>query len=190
MKKREELIKVIENFILTCRIFIHKFQFHEVSLFMTIICNFQNRKYIHYLLELYEYLKFQNIPNKLRFALCEILINLGKCNEATIILNTNASNSLKKLSIEAEIFWWNGNFAECIHASNALLEKRVGLDIRLHLLCTRGIAYFFLGEWEKAPQDLEIVINKKSTRIPNVYFYAIVYWQQFRGFVALIFQHV
>lgn len=53
-------------------------------------------------------------------------------------------------TVEAERLWWNGDYENSINICLSLLEKPVSIELEYESKMHMGIAYFFLGEWEKA----------------------------------------
>lgn len=68
-------------------------------------------------------------------------------------------------AIRCEIFYWVGNFEECINISNELL-KVISLEdaLRSYIHLNLAIAYFFLGEWNLSNDNLN-KISESSKRI-------------------------
>lgn len=63
-------------------------------------------------------------------------------------------------AIRCELFYWIGNFEECINISNDLL-KMISLEdnLRYYIYLNLAIAYFFLGKWDLSNNNLNKIFE-------------------------------
>jgi len=158
----------IQNYIIVSNSFSPKFNTSDIPLYKNIINKLEGRQNIYFLLMIFNYLKSKKIPHNLRIFFGNALIDIGKFQEAiSLIKSEKIDLTLESSTLLAEINWWEGRFLACIQLSSQLLFKKPSYSIYINLLCSRGIGYFFMGDWVKAKIDLEMVIQKNNQLIPQ-----------------------
>lgn len=155
-------VKAVQNYILLATSFSIEFSSHDNSFYKSLINTMQGKQNTYFLLLLFDFLRYKDIDENLREHLCESLINIGRFIEANELLAHYQLSSSKLKAIQTELYWWLGEFNKCIDSSSYLLREPNEIDIKLRLLCSRGIGYFFLGRWNEAQNDLFNVIKERE----------------------------
>ncbi len=159
---KEEVIQnplhpmALHNYILLLDNFEFGWDEKETPLYLSIIPRLKGRQNSYYLLTLYSYLIKHPIPDSLRTSLCDALIECGRFDHAACILKDHFHDKAY-FSLAAELLWWQGDFQSCIEKSSSYLSQHPESPTKL--LCSRGIGYFFQGQWPEASSDLNQVIS-------------------------------
>ncbi len=155
--------KALQSYILLLKTFDYKLNNSDTNFYIKLIFLLKGRQYTYYLIILYNYFLKKSPELPLLLAICESLIEIGKFDEVDklISLSCEEYNELSALLIET--LWWKGHFHECIQAANNFLRNQKQANV----LCSRGIAYFFLGLWDKSSSDLKQVIKITSNSAPK-----------------------
>ena len=162
---KEELlvlnIKSIHQFILILKSFSPEFNQSDSNLFKDLINKLNGKQNQHFLLLLYDYLCDQELDVDLIIALSNSIIDIGKFELAYNLLKKDNREDPAVNVLKAECLWWEGRFQETIELVDySLINTSMPLE-KSHLLCSRGIAFFFLGKWDKAINDLNLVVQNK-----------------------------
>ncbi len=154
--------KSVHQFILILNSFLPKLEIADSNLFQEIIGKLNGKQNQYFLLLLYDYLSKHELTVELMIDLSNSMINIGRFELAFNILKVDGYAFPKVNVLKAECLWWEGKFNETIELVNQCLTIKAEPFARHHLLCSRGIAYFFLGMWDKALQDLNMVVKNHS----------------------------
>lgn len=150
----------VQNYILTASSFLPPFNKRDASLYYSIIRTLGGRQNTYFLLLISKYLKLKKISIELREYLGNALVDIGQLNDAISLIKERTYDPKLKLStLFAETQWWKGNFTNSIKLSSKLLALNPSNALKTNLFCTRGIGYFFLGNWDNATSDLTKVIK-------------------------------
>lgn len=171
INKNESSITAIHNYILLSNSFSITVTPSDTLFYKNIIKKLEGRQNTYFLLMIFKHLKSKKIREELRLYLSDVLINIGKFNEALSLLTNQTEHVLEYKTLLAEVHWWKGEFVESIKLSTKLLSKKPTIPIKANLLSIRGIGYFFLGKWSKAASDLTdaIYCDSDSTSQKSIF---------------------
>ncbi len=164
---KEELlvpnIKSIHQFILILKSFSPGFNQSDSNLFRELINKLNGKQNQYFLLLLYDYLCDQKLDVDLIITLSNSMIDIGRFELAYNLLKKDSYQDPAINVLKAECLWWEGKFHETIELVDDCLINKLNPLEESHLLCSRGIAFFFLGQWDKAINDLNVVVQNKTS---------------------------
>lgn len=155
-------IKSIYQYILVLTYFNPNFDIKDEELFINIISRLHGRNNMHFLLSLYGYLIEQDLTPALTTKMAESLIDISKYEMAKNIINKCNIGCPILNSLSVECLWWEGNFEQTIINANRYLSENNTANSKYNLMCSRGIAHFFLGDWQSAKTDLSTIVAHKE----------------------------
>jgi hypothetical protein len=147
--------KAIKSYILLLKAFNYNLDNNDTDFYMNLISSLKGRQNTYYLLILYDYFLKTKPELSLLVFMCESLIEIGKFHEASKLIALTQKQNVELSALSIELLWWKGLFQKCIDASDLLLSEHTQSSV----LCSRGIACFFLGLWDKSSLDLTQVIE-------------------------------
>ncbi len=165
LESKANCLKSIYQYILIINTFNPNFNHINTCFFIKIINKLKGKNNVNFLLLIYEYLVNKSINNDLCIALSKALIEVDEfaLAKSIILKSKSKSNCITLKAMLIECIWWEGDFDNCIKKASNALQDDFYYKIKYELLCSRGIAYFFKGEWKESLKDLESVIKNYSS---------------------------
>jgi hypothetical protein len=148
--------KAVQSFLILINEFFTDYIQND-SLYKIIISSLKGKNNTYFLMLIFGYINNKDSSNDLRLLLSKSLLLIGKFNEAVELCGLD-HNSTELSILHCEILWWKGSFRECINKSSELIKYHKIPS----LYCSRGIGWFFLGEWSNSLKNLYIVTNNNK----------------------------